>query len=454
MVMMALVAAAMCVVPMKVGAQDADSAKIYTLNGCMKYAVENSPTVKKQKYLNDNYRANRDEALASMFPSLSGSSSATTSYGRNVDPETNTYTTTATFGNSYSLYSEMLVFHGFSAINSYRSSRVGVLMGKSDLDQAKDQTALDVMQAFFDFVFYADAVEIARKQCEASRETYVRDSTEETLGMKDTSDVLQVEAQVRSDEYTLVKQENARDLAMATLKQKMNYPSDKDLQIDTNVTFSDMTAAEYSSGLPSMEEVMGYSLKNNPRIRSAEYGLNKSRLDYAAAKGKLFPSIYVGAGLNSAYYENLGSTVQASSFMEQLKNNEGQYLGVSISIPIFDGLSYKSAARRARNTMKIAEQTDEETKRTVANEIAQNYGQMKGFEKEYAQTLKKVEAAETAYRAEQEKYLQGVSSPIELQTAANLLLQARSENLNARLQYMIKYRLMQYYAGRPLISEQ
>ena len=40
---------------------------------------------------------------------------------------------------------------------------------------------------------------------------------------------------------------------------------------------------------------------------------------------------------------------------------------------------------------------------------------------------------------------------IDLQTASNNLLQARSDLLHARLQYIIKTRLVEYYNGEPLI---
>ena len=49
------------------------------------------------------------------------------------------------------------------------------------------------------------------------------------------------------------------------------------------------------------------------------------------------------------------------------------------------------------------------------------------------------------------KYDRGMVSALDLQTAANNLLQARSERLRARLQYIIKTRLVEYYNGAPLI---
>ena len=56
-----------------------------------------------------------------------------------------------------------------------------------------------------------------------------------------------------------------------------------------------------------------------------------------------------------------------------------------------------------------------------------------------------------AYDAVAGKYERGMVSAIDLQTAADNLLEARSERLRARLQYILKVRLVAYYNGEPLI---
>ena len=89
--------------------------------------------------------------------------------------------------------------------------------------------------------------------------------------------------------------------------------------------------------------------------------------------------------------------------------------------------------------------------RALQSEIAQNYQQMLGFGKEFVQASKKSAASELAYNAVAGKYDRGMVSALDLQTAANNLLQARSERLRARLQYIIKTRLVEYYNGAPLI---
>jgi len=58
--------------------------KLWTLDECMRYAVENSPSVKKQVYTSDTYKAERNAAVASFFPAASAKVGAQYSFGRSI----------------------------------------------------------------------------------------------------------------------------------------------------------------------------------------------------------------------------------------------------------------------------------------------------------------------------------------------------------------------------------
>ena len=139
-----------------------------TLNDCMAYAVEHSPAVRRQDYTNRNYRQDYIESVASLVPSLSGTVGASTSFGRSVDPETNTYTDVSNLSNNYSVSGQMPLFAGLSGINTIRVAKAMRLMGLEELQQAKDETALKTMQAYFDVVYYTESVRLAREQLETS----------------------------------------------------------------------------------------------------------------------------------------------------------------------------------------------------------------------------------------------------------------------------------------------
>lgn len=416
-----------------------------TLNDCMAYAVEHSPAVRQQDYANRNYRQDYIESVASLVPSLGGTVGASTSFGRSVDPETNTYTDVSNLSNNYSVSGEMPLFAGLTGINTIRAAKVMRLLGVEELQRAKDDVALKTMQAYFDVVYYTGSVRLAREQLETSTANLAKSRKLLELGMKSEADVAEVEAQAAADDYLLTQQENNLELAKISLSEVMNYPAERSLEVDTEV------AIETPAGAAPFSDVLSYALDNNPTARRAAYDVRQSRLRYAVARGGLYPSVYVGGGYSTNFFMSLDDHSQYPSFKNQFRDNRGYYFSAQLNIPIFGGLSRRTRVNRARNNWHITEQRRDQTLRALESEIAQNYQQMLGFGKEFVQASKKSAAAELAYKAVAGKYERGMVSALDLQTAANNMLQARSERLRARLQYVIKTRLVEYYNGAPLI---
>lgn len=416
-----------------------------TLDECMAYAVEHSPVVRQQDYTNRNYRQDYIESVGSLVPSLSGSVGATTSFGRSVDPETNTYTDVSNLSNNYGVSGQMPVFAGLTGINTVRAAKVMRLMGVEELQQVRDEVALKTMQAYFDVVYYTESVRLAREQMETSTGNLAKSRKLLELGLKSAADVAEQESQCASDDYLLTQQENNLELAKITLSETMNYPADRPLEIATDI------AIETPAGAAPFDDVVAYALDNNPKARGAGYDVRRSRLQYSVAKGNLFPSVYVGGGYSTNFFMSLDDRSLYEPFKSQFRDNRGYYFSAQLNIPIFGGLSRRTRVNRARNDWRIAEQRREQTLRALQSEIAQNYQQMLGFGKEFVQATKKSAASELAYNAVAGKYERGMVSALDLHTAANNLLQARSERLRARLQYIVKTRLVEYYNGAPLI---
>ena len=422
-----------------------ESSAPMTLDACMRYAVEHSPAVRRQDYANRNYRQDYIASVAALVPSVNGAVSASTSFGRSVDPETNTYTDVSNFDNSYSASGQMPLFAGLTGINTVRAATGMRLQGVEELQLARDEVALRTMEAYFDVVYYTGSVRLAREQLETSAAELAKSRKLLELGLKSAADVAEVESQCASDDYLVTQQENNLALAEIALSEAMNYPADRPLVIDTDI------AVATPAGTVPFDDVLAYALDNHPKALAAGYDVRHSRLQFSVAKGNLYPSISVGGGYSTNFFMNLDDRTQYAAFPAQFRDNRGYYFSAQLSIPIFGGLSRRTSLNRARNNWRIAELRRVETLRALQSEIAQAYQQMLGYGKEFVQASKKSDAAQLAYDAVAGKYERGMVSALDLQTAADKLLQARSERLRARLQYIVRVRLVEYYNGEPLI---
>lgn len=418
-----------------------------SLEECMAYAVEHSTAVGQRANSLASAREDYISAVTSVLPSVSASSGGSLSFGRSVDPETNTYTTVSTFSNSYGISAGLTLFSGLATINGIRAAKVARAMGVENLQLARDEAAMSAMAAYFDVVYYTGAVKIAEDALAASRLNMTKASKNLELGLVSPADVAEIEAQVAADDVSLTEQQNNLSLAEIRLREVMNYPQDEPLEIDTDVRIdSELTGASFS-------EVLDYALANNPRMRSAELNSRYSQINYSIAKGRYYPSISAGGGYSTSFYTNLDNAAAYASWWHQIKQNRGSYVSVSMSIPIFSGLGRRTSKHRALYSLNNAVLQEEATRRAVESEVAQTYSQMQGYGKQYVQGQKKVKATELAYNGMSQKFAKGLVSAIELQTAANNLQQARSEMLRSRLQYIIKCRMVDYYNGIPLLEK-
>ena len=421
-------------------------AQVMTMDECMAYAVEHSVSVCKQENALDNAKINYRQSVASLFPSVSASISASTNFGRSIDPETNSYTTVSTFGNSYSLSASMPLFAGLRYVNGIRAAKVARERGYSDLQIACDKVAMDVMRAYSDVVYYKGAVKIAEEHLSASRKTLRQAQKLHELGRKSAAEVAEVASQEANYDYLLAEQQNNLTMAWIALREVMNLPQDYTLEV------VEEDGIIVSCDNLQIQRIVENALDGNAQVVSSELAVKEYKLHYARAKGAWFPTISLSAGINTNYYTNFDNKQAYPSFSSQFKNNSGEYVGVSMSIPIFSNLSRSASVRSSRNALRNAELELSAVRSSVESEVVQACSRMEGYGKLYNQAVKKVEASQLAYDGIAAKFEKGLVTAIELQSAATTLLQAKSERLRSQLQYMIEKRMVDYYSGIPFVQ--
>ena len=421
-------------------------AQVMTMDECMAYAVEHSVSVCKQENVLDNAKMNYRQSVASLFPSVSANISASTNFGRSIDPETNSYTTVSTFGNSYSLSASMPLFAGLRYVNGIRAAKVARERGYSDLQIARDKVAMDVMRAYSDVVYYKGAVKIAEEHLSASRKTLRQAQKLHELGRKSAAEVAEVASQEANYDYLPAEQQNNLTMAWIALREVMNLPQDYTLEV------VEEDGIIVSCDNLQIQRIVENALDGNAQVVSSELAVKEYKLHYARAKGAWYPTVSLSAGINTNYYTNFDNKQAYPSFSSQFKNNSGEYVGVSMSIPIFSNLSRSASVRSSRNALRNAELELSAVRSSVESEVMQACSRMEGYGKLYNQAMKKVEASQLAYDGIAAKFEKGLVTAIELQSAATTLLQAKSERLRSQLQYMIEKRMVDYYSGIPFVQ--
>lgn len=421
--------------------------KIWTLGDCIAFAVENNPKRIRQEAQNRIYKINKRETYGSFVPTLSASSSVTFSFGRGINPETNTYINTETFSNGYDIYSSLTLFDGLANIYRVKLAKIYQLKGKEDLAAVKDQIALETMELFFNVLYYKGTTELASLQLEESTESLRQITRMEELGMKSMPDVAEIRAKEAEDRLTLTRQQNLLGLEMIKLKEKMNFPMDEDLNIgehQSEVAIHEVKENAFDIYLSAVDFL--------PQALSAEKALAATQTEYKITKGNLFPRISMSAGVSTGFSRLMDGSPY-TSFEDQFKNRRGEYVGFSISIPILSNFSRVSSIQRGKQNLIIAESQRDETLRQIYAEIEQAVADVNGLSDECELASKRTESMDVAHKVNQRKYEEGLINAIELTTSSNRLLNAKVEELHTQLNYQLKYRLLQYYKNGQLTMD-
>ena len=429
------------------------SAQSWSLDDCMKYAVEHATEVKREVVNARQRKQDYQHAVAGFLPTVTGGVQGQYAWGRNIDPETNTYNNVTTFNNYYQLYAELNVFDGFATINALKQAKLSRDYSATAMQKIQDDRAIDVMQKYVDAAYAEASIRIASEKLNESKRMLAKMKRLYELGEKGRPDVVQMESQVAEDEYNLTHQENVAKQSLLALKSAMNFPVDEELKIQKTEERNLKLKAEnkeVSASYTNSETVYQGFQNISPDLKSAEYEVERAWYDYKIAKGRLLPSLSLGGGISTNYYKNLSQKGQYDGFASQFRNNQGEYLALTLSIPIYNSDRWHSV-KKARNDWQLAQVNLEETRRKLHDQIAQAVMDAEGYAKELHQMQKKVASDSLAYHMSSRKFEEGMLSTFDLHTAAQALLESRIKELQMQMLLIIKQRLVAYYQGEELV---
>ena len=433
----------------------------WSMQQCMQYAVEHNHEVKRAELELDNYKASKTGAIGRFLPSVDASIGAQYNFGRAIDPETNGYTDVSTFYNGYSLYASLPVFDGFSRIHALKAAGASTLMGRASLRQKQDQTALNVLQAYTNVAYYEGLVKMADEKVQETELLLKQIRLLEEVGRKSAADVAQVESQKAEADYELTRQQNLYASAMLELKKTMAFPMQDTLLLSVRNVRNRLVACNRRdartlspSGTNSESATYGLGLVQelNPELQAAQYQVQASKHEWHQARAAFYPSLSLSAGLNTTYYHTLHSDA-GGSFGNQFNNNMGEYVGATLSIPLFNRLQTITSIRKAKNNYRIAQETYKQKQLELEKLSREAWQDWQGYLKQTVQMVEKVEADSIAYQLTKRQFEEGLSTAIDLRTTSAQLLNSKATLLQCQLMAMVKEQLVRYYRGEAIWTE-
>jgi outer membrane protein len=325
-----------------------------------------------------------------------------------------------------------------------RGAMIANWRGEELLRLTRDYVAEESMLAYAEVVYYTELVALYQQRIENYKTEEKRMARLLELGGGSSADLAQIRATLASEEYTAVAAKNNMEISLVKLKDCMNFPLEETLVIvpkieDTSLQMEAQTSAE----------IIDYALCAHPTALIGKYNLNYQKRSLAMTRGLYYPSISLNGGISTGYFTSTSSTYDP--YFTQYKNNLGEWIGLNVSVPIFNGLDYRLRVSKAKNNLKQAQRDYDETLRTLSSEIRQTMMELEAYESQWLHAQKNVAYQQIANQANKRRYEDGTLSIIELQTSDNHLLLSEIELRNAYLRHQIKVREMNYYKGVPYV---
>ncbi|RZK74524.1 MAG: TolC family protein, partial [Pedobacter sp.] len=265
-------------------------------------------------------------------------------------------------------------------------------------------------------------------------------------------------------------------ISYITLAQLMDIPSSSVYSVSAPV----LGSFNSQSSDHNPEEVYSSAMKTNPDIRLAALQTEASKAGIDVAKGNYYPTLSFGAGLNTNYssgrdrvlsiiqngFREIGRTqvgdevvltpdfttlTETYRFNDQLKDNFGQYVGVSLRIPIFNGFAARSTVRRAKISYMQYQTQEQLAKNNLNKVIYQAVADLKAAESRFRSTTNTFQAQKDAFNVIDQRYAVGLVNSLDYSTSQTNLNKAEIDMIQAKYDLLFRSKLIDYYLGKQII---
>ncbi|MCB9186294.1 MAG: TolC family protein [Flavobacteriales bacterium] len=418
----------------------------WTLERCISYALENNIQIKQSALQQESARLDKSQALAGMFPSLNASASYNANFGRSIDPVSNDFVSEQVNSNNYGVQSSVTLFNAFRLLNSFKQSQIDLLAAEYDLQGLSNDVSMNIATAFMQIMFNEELLMVAQEQMDVTAEQLVRTKKLVEAGSIPTGNLYDVEAQLASNELQVVTAENALSTAILTLKQMLNLQASDEFRIkrpDTEIPLEGLDNKTVGT-------IYDQALNNWPQIKAREARLESARKGERIAFATYTPTLSASGSVFTRWSDATFLNIPADPYGTQLDNNLSESLGLSLSIPVFNGLRSRTTVAKSRLSTINAELQLKDQKNQLYSSVQQAYNDASAAKRQYDASDKSVNATEKAFEYAQQRYDVGMMNTLEFNTASNNLTRVRSELLRSKYDYIFKMKVLDFYMGKPI----
>ena len=432
--------------------------KKWTLQECVEYALKNNISIKQTDLDAQTTAIAKKDAIGNFLPNINANASHSWNIGLNQNITTGLLENQTTQFTSAGLSSNIAIYNGLQNQNKLRRATLSIIASQYQLSKMKDDVSLNVANAFLQILFNKENLKVQKEQLSNDEKQLKRTDEMVTAGVVPRGDLLDVKATVASDSQKVVAAENALFLSKLSLAQLLQLDEFKDFDIaDT-----DYDAKPSATMLEKPETIIDKAKQDRVELKIAKTNLEIAERDVKIAKGAYQPSLsgFYSFSTRASYSDRIVGVDANNNYIfsgplplfDQFSNNKGHSFGVQLSVPILNGFSVKNNVERSKIALERSKTTQKQAETDLERNVYTAITDAKGALNAYESSIIALDARKEALNYAKEKYAVGMMNSFDYNQSQTLYVNAQSEVLRTKFDYIFKVKVVEFYFGIPIIE--
>jgi outer membrane protein len=444
----------------------------YTLEECILIALDKNIRIKQSELDLESAEIDKADAIGNFLPRLNAQSQQIWNNGLSQNITNGLIENLTTQFSSFGGNIGVTLFNGRQNVNQLSRANLNILARQYQLEDMKDDISLFVANAYLQVMFSKELEQVQRYQLELAKQELERTQLSIDAGILTAAEIYEIEANVATQEQAVIQAENAYRLSRISLAQLLlitDYENFDIAQEEFDIPFSEILGET-----PKAIYEKALTFRNDIKLGITNLELAEKEIDLA--KGALMPTLSAFYNYNTriSYSDRLVETgefikapigfvqdngavvvsqfpqrdvAKALPFGTQFTQNDGQSYGLSLNIPIFNGLAAKNNIKRRKLNLERIENQLEQTKLDLENTINQAYNDAEGAYKFYDASEKTLLARQQAFEIAKQRFDAGVLNSFDYVQARQRYQIAASDIIRAKFDYIFKLKVLEFYFG-------
>lgn len=406
-----------------------------TFKQCIDKALENNLTIIQQQNQAEIYKLNVKKAEDARLPMVNGYANGNMSWGRGIDPFTNTYVNQQFNTYNGGVNFNLNLFNGFYHINNIKLQKQDIETNKSQNQKLKNDLTIDIAMRYTNILYLQDMILNIKKLIKISQDNIDYTQRKIDAGALAKREIFKAIAQKDNEELNLINAENGLETNKLELIQLMKMEENKTIYLK-DIHFKIIPN-------PNKSEFIAQSIDHNPSFNLRKINLEKSKLGLDLARSGFYPSLSLGGQLGSTYSTNN----RFFNLNQQLDNNLSYGLNLSANIPIFNQFQTRNKIKEAKLNFQSATNQFESEKQAIYKILNKSYLDLTTSLKKYEVSSSSLRSNQINYDTEKIKYEAGRISLQDLNQTKSNLFNSISNNVKDKYEWIFNSLVYKIYEG-------